>query len=219
MNKMKELAKLFLGVLALFAGASLSAQSVIQISIIRTTLDSGSFTALSNQLESTVNQFETGVTGFNFSVATSADRIDFNYTFPNGYDYDFWRNWRDVVVANLNANTPDSAGYRWEVSVDGQVSDDTNPLAGASWLPDATLIGDQLIFSETFGYIAAPNLDAENGFWGYFYNVNGFEWAWVVNGFYFNASNKTWYFNAPGSNWFFEYSPGGGQWVFYRRQN
>lgn len=201
------------------AATSLSAQSLIQISIIRTTLDSGTFNQLSGQLESTVNSYATGVTGFNFSVNTSADRIDFNYSFPDGYDYGFWTNWRDSVVATLNANTPASAGYRWEVSVDGVVSSDSNPLADLSWLPDATLIGDRFIYSDVLGFMAAQSLDLENGFWGYFFGLNGFEWAWVENGYYFNDSTQTWFYNLPGTNWFYEFAEEGGGWEYLTRED
>lgn len=219
MIKTNCIVKSALTALLLIAGTSVSAQSLIQISIIRTSLDSDTFNLLSGQLEGTVNSYETGVTGFNFSVDTSNDRIDFNYSFPNGYDYSFWTNWRDNVVAILNANTPASAGYRWEVSVNGAVSDESNPLANVSWLPNATLIGDRFIHSNVLGYIEAPNIDVNNGFWGYFHGLNGFEWAWAVNGFYFNASTQTWFYNFPGTNWFYEYAQGGGKWVYFRRQN
>lgn len=182
-------------------------------------MEASVFSTISSQLETTVSSYATGVTGFNFSVATSANRIDFNYSFPNGYDYAFWTTWRDTVVANLNANTPASVGYRWEVSVNGAVSDASNPLANAAWLPDATLIGDDFIFSDALGYIEAPNLNVNNGFWGYFYGLNAFDWAWVVNGFYYNTSDQSWYYNNPGTNWFYRYSQTGGQWVYFRRQN
>lgn len=209
-----------LAVLLLVVGTSLlSAQSLIQISIIRTTLDSSAFNQLSGQLENTVKSYATNITGFNFSVSTSADQIDFNYSFPDGYDYGFWTSWRDSVVAILNENTPPSAGYRWEVSVDGVVSDDSNPFADVSWLPDATLIGDRFIYSDVLGFLAAQDLDLENGFWGYFFGLNGFEWAWVKNGYYFNASTQTWFYNLPGSNWFYEFAEEGGGWKYLERED
>lgn len=212
---LQNLTKSLLAAALFFIGASASAQSLIQISIIRTSLDSASFNALSTSLEGTVTNYATGVTGFTFSVGTSANRIDFNYSFPNGYDYPFWTNWRDNVVAILNANTPPSVGYRWEISVDGAVSNKSNPLANVSWLPDATLFGDEFVYADALGFIAAPSLDPDNGFWGYFFDVDEFEWAWIVNGYYYDSSNQTWYFNAPGSSWFYEFNAGGGQWRFF----
>ena len=219
MKLLSNLLKFIFTALLFVAGSSLPAQSVIQISIIRTSLNSNTFSQLSGQLENTVSSYATGVTGFNFSVSTSANRIDFNYSFPNGYDYGFWTTWRDSVVATLNSNTPPSAGYRWEVSVDGAVSEDSNPLSDVSWLPNATLIGDRFIYSNVLGYLGANNLDLENGFWAYFFDLNGFEWAWVNNGYYFNASTQTWFYHQPGTNWFYEYAGEDGGWEFLTRED
>lgn len=203
MNKLLRL----LFVMSLLAAVSSLSAATITISIVRTTMPGIQWDAFKQGLssyEATVQSYSAAY-GINYAIESAGDSVDFVYSFPGGWDYGFWNTWQNEVVAILNANTPASLGFRWEVAVNGAISAANNPWNEVNWLPDVTVYDGQYLSTPSLGFFYAPGWAPEGNFWAYAYDLAGVDWFWVVDGYYWIANTGLWCWNIPGSRYF---------WVF-----
>ncbi len=145
-----------------------------------------------------------GAYNFSYEVQSTGSSVDFIYTFSEGWDYDFYSMWRNEVVDVLNASTPPEAGYRWDVSVDGQVSSASNPWKNVSWINaaiEAYADGSANLITDTHGWLWTSEWSTQGSFWGYSWSYGNLGWVWVYGGgIYYSYGADSWYYILPGWN-------------------
>ncbi len=201
---MSLIQKLFPTVLLLALVGTTASGASLTISMIRTTMPASQW----NQFASATDTWEQTVAGyanefsFTYQVAADADSLDFIYTFAEGWDYAFYDLWRNQVLAILNNNTPASAGYKWDIQVDGSVDPESNPLRDLWWMVDPDIIDGDYINAEGLGFFWAPGWNTEGGYYAYLFNA--LSWWYVYgNGYYFTEDGIV--FNVPGTDWVYRF--------------
>lgn len=196
--------------LLLLSGLGLYGDS-ITISLVRTTMPESTWNAMTENVEEYKNMVNTYGTEYEFSYSVNAtsDSIDFVYTFESGWHWGFYQTWRDEALKQMNdaitqgGNDP---GYRWDISVSGEIDPDNNPWKEVSWLQDVSVHDGSYLAARGLGWLYAPGWNTEGRFWAWAYNVKAWNWIYFWgHGFYYDRGSEQYFYNWPGTSWAYNY--------------
>ena len=192
------------GLLLLAMATATASAATLTVSMVRTTMPASQWNAFTGATESWESTIQGYAEGYNFiySIESDADSLDFIYSFPEGWDYGFYNLWRNEVVAIMNSSLPASAGYKWDIRVDGSVDPDSNPLRDLWWMVDPDIIDGDYLRAEGLGFFWAPGWRPEGGYYAYLFDA--LSWWYVYgNGYYFTEDGIV--FNVPGTDWIYRF--------------
>lgn len=192
-------------------GTSAAATATLTVSMVRTTMPASQWDAFSGsigQWESTVASYGEGY-DFTYSIESDADSVDFIYTFSEGWDYFFYDMWRNEVLSILNSNLSASAGYEWDIQVEGSVDPESNPLRDLEWLVDANIFDGDFLSSAGLGHFWAPGWTQEGGYYAFFFKT--LSWWYVVgDGYYYTEDGFV--LHVPGTDWIYRFDGDDSGW-------
>ena len=196
--------------------------AAVIISMERTTMPRDEWTRMTDGIA----QYEAMLQGLapdeEATISVKGEAIQFIFRFADGWDYHFYQTWKDYNIEALNQAIREGSdpGFKWTLTVEGEISAQTNPWREVNWLPAVQVIDGAYLKTDSIGWLWSDTWKPEGNFWAYAYSIPAMTWLYVFGGgYYYSAENSLWYYNWPGSGWFFEYQgTGTGQWLMLAAQ-